>query len=90
MGLIYWLLIGLAAGAIAKWLTPQEEKGGWISSLIVGLIGSVLGGWIFGLLGLSRIFGSGLIGSLIIATAGAFLVLFIYHRYLKHKMNVNL
>ena len=90
MGLIFWLLIGLAAGAIAKWLTPQEEKGGWVSSLIVGLIGSVLGGWIAGLLNLSQVFGNNLIGSLIVATGGAVLVLFIYHRYLKEKMNVNL
>lgn len=88
--MIYWLLIGLAAGAIAKWITPQEEKGGWISSLIVGIIGSILGGWIAGFLGLTRVFGSGLIGSLLIATGGAVLVLFIYHRYLKEKMNVNL
>ena len=90
MTLIYWLLLGLAAGAIAKWLTPQKEKGGWISSLIVGIIGSVLGGWIADLLGLSKTLGAGLLGSLIIATGGAVLVLFIYHRYLKDKMNVNL
>ena len=90
MGLIFWLLIGLAAGAIAKWITPQEEKGGWVSSLIVGIIGAVIGGWIADILNLEAIFGAGLIGSLIVATGGAVLVLFIYHRYLKEKMNVNL
>jgi uncharacterized membrane protein YeaQ/YmgE (transglycosylase-associated protein family) len=90
MNFLLWLLIGLAAGAIAKALTPQDEKGGWISSLVVGLIGSVLGGWIAGLLGLSRMFGGSMLGSLIVATGGAFLVLVIYHRYLKDKMNVNL
>ncbi len=89
-GLIYWLLIGLAAGALAKMLTPQQESGGWISSMIVGLIGSIIGGFIARLTGLSYIFGSGILGSLIVATGGAFLVLFIYHRYLADKMNLRL
>ncbi|MCB9048469.1 MAG: GlsB/YeaQ/YmgE family stress response membrane protein [Lewinellaceae bacterium] len=85
MGLIYWLLIGFAAGAIAKMLTPQEEKGGWASSIIIGIVGSVVGGFVAGLIGIAS---KGLLGSLLIATAGAFLVLFIYHRYLADKLNL--
>ncbi len=85
MNLIYWLLIGLAAGAIAKMLTPQQEKGGWISSAIIGIVGSIVGGFAAGLIGIAS---KGLLGSLIIATAGAFLVLFIYHRYLADKLNL--
>jgi uncharacterized membrane protein YeaQ/YmgE (transglycosylase-associated protein family) len=88
MGLIYWGLIGLAAGAIAKMATPQEEKGGWVSSIIVGIIGAIAGGFISGILGLHRIFGSGLIGDLIVATGGAILILFIYHKYLADKLNL--
>ncbi len=90
MSFLFWLLIGLAAGAIAKAITPQQEKGGWISSLIVGIIGSYLGGFIARLTGLNMILGGHLIGSLIIATGGAFLVLFIYHRFLRDKINVPL
>jgi len=85
MGLIYWLLIGLAAGAIAKMLTPQQEKGGWISSIIIGIVGSIVGGFVAGLIGVAS---KGLLGSLLIATGGAFLVLFIYHRYLADKLNL--
>jgi uncharacterized membrane protein YeaQ/YmgE (transglycosylase-associated protein family) len=85
MGLIYWLLIGLAAGAIAKMITPQDEKGGWISSIIIGIIGSFVGGFLGRLIG---IYSSGLLGSLIIATIGAILVLFIYHKYLADKLNL--
>lgn len=85
MGLIYWLLIGFAAGAIAKMLTPQEEKGGWVSSIIIGIVGSVVGGFVAGLIGIAS---KGLLGSLLIATAGAVLVLFIYHRYLADKLNL--
>lgn len=90
MGFLYWLAIGLGAGSIAKALTPQDEKGGWISSLIIGVIGAYLGGFIASLTGIRYILGSGLIGSLIVATGGAFLVLFIYHKYLKDKLNLPL
>ncbi|MCB0557996.1 MAG: GlsB/YeaQ/YmgE family stress response membrane protein [Lewinellaceae bacterium] len=85
MGLIFWLLIGFAAGAIAKMLTPQEEKGGWVSSIIIGIVGSFVGRIVAGFVGIAS---SGLIGSLLIATGGAVLVLFIYHRYLADKLNL--
>jgi uncharacterized membrane protein YeaQ/YmgE (transglycosylase-associated protein family) len=87
MGIIYWLLIGLAAGAIAKMLTPQEEKGGWVSSIIIGIVGSFVGRIVGSLVGLQS---TNLIGSLLIATGGAVLVLFIYHRYLADKLNLPL
>ena len=82
--MIYTLLLGLAAGALAKMITPQQEKGGWISSIIVGIIGSFVGRSLGGIIGLS---GSGLIGSLLLATGGAVLVLFFYHRYLADKLD---
>jgi uncharacterized membrane protein YeaQ/YmgE (transglycosylase-associated protein family) len=85
MGLIYWLLIGFAAGAIAKFLTPQDEKGGWISSVIIGIVGSFAGRFLGGLVGIQ---GTGIVGSLIIATVGAIIVLFIYHKYLADKLNL--
>ncbi len=90
MGLLLWLIVGLAAGTVAKMITPQEEKGGWVSSLVVGLIGSVVGGMIAGLIGLNQILNSTWLGSLLVALGGAVLVLYIYHRYLKDRMNVNL
>ncbi len=85
MNLLYWLLIGFAAGAIAKMLTPQQEKGGWISSIIIGIVGSFVGGFLGRLIGIQS---GSLIGSLLIATGGAFLVLFIYHRFLADKLNL--
>ncbi len=82
--LLYWLIIGFAAGALAKILTPQDEKGGWVSSIVIGIIGAIVGGFIGSLIGIKS---SGLIGQLLIATGGAFLVLFVYHRYLTDKLN---
>ena len=86
--MIYWLLIGLVAGLAAKALTPQQEKGGYLSSMIIGLVGSIVGGFIANATGLSFILGKGILGSLIIATGGAFLVLWIYHKYLADKWNL--
>lgn len=88
MGLLLWLLVGLAAGAIAKIITPQDEKGGWVSSLVIGLIGSMVGGFLGRIIGITQMLGGTWLGSLIIATLGAILVLYIYHRYLKDKLNL--
>ena len=76
MHLIFFLLIGLAAG----WLAGQITKGssfGLVNDLIIGVVGSFVGGILFGLLGLSA---SGLIGNLIVATIGAIALLFIVRR----------
>lgn len=83
--MLIWLLIGLAAGAIAKMLTPQTEEGGWVSSLVFGLIGSIVGGFLGRLIGITQLIGGTWLGSLIIATLGAVLVLYIYHKHLKER-----
>ena len=46
MGIISWILFGLIAGAIAKALHPGKDPGGWIVTIIIGILGSLLGGWI--------------------------------------------
>lgn len=90
MGIIYWLLVGLAAGAIAKALTPQKERSGWISSILIGIVGSMVGGFIANIIGFSPSTERGLITSLLIATGGAFLVLFIYHRLAARRTKTTL
>lgn len=87
--MIIWFLIGLAAGSIAKHLTPQEEKGGWVSSAIIGIVGSIVGGILAGIVGLNDMaILDNKVGDLIFATGGAVLVLFIYHKYLADKLNL--
>jgi uncharacterized membrane protein YeaQ/YmgE (transglycosylase-associated protein family) len=71
--LLIFLLIGLCAG----WLAGQLMKGGGfglVGDLIVGVIGALLGGWVFSMLGIAA---WGLLGQLIVATAGAVLLLFL-------------
>jgi uncharacterized membrane protein YeaQ/YmgE (transglycosylase-associated protein family) len=69
MGLIAWIIVGLLAG----WLAGIVMKGsgyGLLGDLLLGLIGAVVGGWLFGLI-LPSAEPSGLIGSIIVATIGA-------------------
>ncbi len=82
MGLIKYLLVGLIAGSLAKMVTSQNEKGGWLSSLIIGIIGAFVGGVLGGFIGLQS---SALLGDILMAFAGAVIVLFVYHKYFSHK-----
>jgi uncharacterized membrane protein YeaQ/YmgE (transglycosylase-associated protein family) len=71
MNVLWFLLIGLAAG----WLASQIMKGGGsglVSDLLMGVIGSILGGFLFGLFGLSA---TGLTGNLVTATVGAIVLI---------------
>ncbi len=78
MSFLAFLLLGLIAGAIAKLILPGRQGGGWLITLILGVIGALLGGWLGG-----AIFGVGYDGffslqSWIIAIVGAIIVLLIY------------
>ena len=90
MNIIYWLLIGLAAGAIAKLISPQEETGGWVSSIGIGIVGSLVGGFIANILPFTGWLEGNLVGKLIIATGGSVLVLFIYYKYFADKWKLKL
>ena len=46
MGFIAFLILGLIAGAIAKAILPGKQGGGWIATLLLGVIGAFLGGWL--------------------------------------------
>jgi uncharacterized membrane protein YeaQ/YmgE (transglycosylase-associated protein family) len=66
-------LVGLVIGAVAKLLMPGPDPGGWIVTILLGIAGSWVGGWVFGLLGMGGL-GGGLIG----AVLGAMLLLLVY------------
>lgn len=78
MGIIGWIVLGLAAGAIAKAILPGSQGGGWVITLILGVVGALLGGFLG-----SAIFGVGLEGffditTWLLAIGGAIVVLLIY------------
>jgi uncharacterized membrane protein YeaQ/YmgE (transglycosylase-associated protein family) len=75
MGIIAWIIVGLVAG----WLAGLIMKGsgyGLIGDLVLGLVGAVVGGWLVGLV-LPAAEPTGLVGSIIVATIGAIVLIFI-------------
>ena len=76
MEFFWFLLIGLAAGWLASLITKRERKG-IVSYLIIGIIGAMLGGFVFRLLHLVTY---GLIGELVTATVGALILLFVLRK----------
>ncbi|WP_347038402.1 GlsB/YeaQ/YmgE family stress response membrane protein [Glutamicibacter halophytocola] len=46
MGILGWIVLGLIAGAIAKAIKPGQQGGGWIATLLLGIVGALVGGWI--------------------------------------------
>lgn len=78
MGFIGWIVLGLIAGAIAKAIMPGDQGGGWLATLLLGVVGAVLGGWLG-----SLIFDVGIeefwsISTWLLAIGGALIVLFIW------------
>jgi len=78
MGIIAWIVLGLIAGAIAKAIMPGKDPGGIIVTLILGVVGALLGGWIG-----SAVFGVGLGGffnlsTWLLAIVGSLILLAIY------------
>ena len=79
---ILWILIGGVAGAIAKLLMPGKDPGGCIVTVLLGIAGALVAGFIGQQLGLdSASDGVGLIGAVI----GAFLILFVYRLIMRRR-----
>ena len=80
--LIFWIIVGLIAGALAKWILPGPDPGGIIVTIIIGIVGAVLGGWLLSLVGIGG--GGGWISSIIAGVVGALVLLAIY-RMVAHR-----
>lgn len=74
MQILWMILLGLIAGALAKLLMPGKDPGGWIVTILLGIGGSILGGFLFGVFGIGGGGPAGLVGSVL----GAMLLLWIY------------
>ena len=79
MGILYWILLGLVAGAIAKWIMPGPDPGGWIVTILIGIVGAVIGGFLGSFLGFGGVDGFN-IGSILVAIFGALVLLFAYRK----------
>ncbi len=77
MGLIAWIVVGAIAGLLAKWIMPGSGPGNFIVTILLGMAGATVGGFLVSILG-----GTGATGfnvwSILVATFGAIVLLFLY------------
>jgi uncharacterized membrane protein YeaQ/YmgE (transglycosylase-associated protein family) len=79
MGILTWILVGLVAGIIAKFIMPGRDPGGFIVTILIGIAGGMLGGFIASQFDLGSVTGFDF-RSLLIAVLGSLLLLFVYRR----------
>lgn len=78
MGFLAFLLLGLIAGAIAKFILPGRQNGGWFATLILGVVGAMLGGWLGSVLFNAPLEEFFSIQTWLVAIGGSLIVLLIY------------
>jgi uncharacterized membrane protein YeaQ/YmgE (transglycosylase-associated protein family) len=78
MGILSWIVFGLIAGLIARWIMPGRDPQGCIITIVLGIVGAFVGGFIGTRLGFGTVTGFNL-NSFLIAVGGSVLVLVIYH-----------
>ena len=74
MGIISWIVLGLIVGVLAKLIMPGKDPGGFIITILIGIAGAFVGGFVSSLIGFGSITGFNIKG-IIIATGGAILLL---------------
>lgn len=77
MGILSWILLGLVAGALAKFIMPGKDPGGCLITIVLGVLGAVVGGFLGTFVGLGKVQSFDL-GGIFIATVGAIVVLLIW------------
>ena len=74
--ILSWLLIGLIAGWLASLVMGTNSRQGMITDIVLGVLGAVVGGYVFSVLGL---FGTGLLYTILVATIGAVILIWLKH-----------
>ena len=80
MGIISWIAMGLIVGLLAKAIMPGKDPGGFIITILLGIGGALLGGYLGTLFGLGSVNGFNL-HSILIATGGSILILLVYRAF---------
>ena len=78
MGIIAWIVFGLIAGIIAKFIMPGRDGGGFILTCVLGVIGAVVGGWLSTVFGVGGSVSGFNLHSFLVAVVGAIVVLAIF------------
>jgi putative membrane protein len=85
MGFLAFLILGLCAGAIAKLILPGKQEGGWLATMVLGMVGALVGGWLGGLLfhvDLGRFFS---LRTWLLAIGGSLVVLLAYEAIVRRR-----
>ena len=77
MGLVSWVAVGALAGLLARWIAPRSAPDGFVVSVLLGISGASMGGFVVGVPGGPGATGFNLL-SVLVATLGAVLLLFVY------------
>ena len=80
MGFLSWILLGLIVGALAKWIMPGPDPGGMIITILLGIAGAFVGGYLATLIGLGTLGGGFDLRNLAIAVGGALLILWVHRK----------
>jgi len=84
MSFIAWIVLGLIAGFIASKIVNRQGEG-LVLDIVLGVVGALVGGWIFRLFGLSGVTGLNLY-SMLVAVLGAVVFLVIYHMLFRRRV----
>lgn len=84
MGIISWIILGLIAGALAKFILPGRQPGGCFVTIIIGIIGALVGGFLGKFVGLGKVESFDL-GGIFIATVGSIVLLIVWGMLNKGK-----
>jgi len=79
MGILSWIVLGLLVGVLAKWIMPGGDPGGIFVTILIGIAGALIGGFLSSALGFGTVTGFN-VPSLAIAVGGSLLLLFGYRR----------
>ena len=82
MGFIWMIIVGLVAGLLARAIKPGNDAMGWIMTIVLGIVGAMLGGFIASLIGINT--DGGFIG-LIFSVIGAIILLFLYEMIMSKR-----
>lgn len=85
MGILSWILMGLIVGVVAKLLMPGRDPGGFVITILLGIAGAFVGGYIGSMLGLGALTGFSL-HTFLLALGGAILLLILYRVFKRERV----
>ncbi len=85
MGILSWIIVGLIAGALAKFIMPGKDPGGILVTMLIGIVGALIGGFVVGLVVPGDLISGINITTIVVATLGAIILLAIYRWYVGRK-----